>query len=142
MQPTAARGTVAQPSDREAIRQIIKNINQAWLTERFEELEQYFHADIVFIPAKFAGRVEGRVACIDTFRDFTAQATVREFRDGEPTIDVIGNAAVATYPFHMLYELADESYREDGYDTFVLSKGDSGWRAIWRMMHINPGVSA
>lgn len=141
MHPTAAPRTVAHADDRAAIRQIIKNINQAWLTERFEELEQYFHPDIVFVPPKFAGRVEGRAACIDSFRDFTAQASVREFRDGEPTIDVTGRAAVATYPFHMLYELAGESYREDGYDTFVLGKDESGWRAIWRMVHINAGVT-
>jgi len=41
----------------------------------------------------------------------------------------------------MLYELADESYREDGYDTIVFAKGEGGWRAVWRSLYVAPGVS-
>jgi len=129
-------------NEKDTVRQIVKNINQAWLNDRFEEMDQYFHPDVVFVQPKFAGRLEGRAACIASYREFCAQATVREYRDGEPRIDVFGNAAVATYPFHMLYELAGESYREDGYDTLVFARGEGGWRAVWRSMYISPGVTA
>ena len=142
MQPPAVKAAVALATDHQAIRQMVKDINQAWLTGRLEELEQYFHPDIVFVQPKFAGRVAGRAACMSTYSEFCMQATVREFRDGEPAIDVVGTAAVATYPFHMLYELAGESFREDGFDTFVFAKGEGGWRAIWRSMYIQPGVTA
>lgn len=132
---------MTQSPDRETIRQIIKSINQAWLSDRLEELDQYLHPDVVFVQPKFAGRLEGRAACIGSYRDFCAQASVREYRDGEPTIDVYGSSAVATYPYNILYELAGESYRENGYDTFVFAKGEGGWRAVWRYMYIHPGVS-
>lgn len=127
--------------DFDTIRQIIKNINQAWLNDRLEELDQYFHPDVVFVQPKFAGRLEGRAACVGSYREFCAQAKVREYRDGEPRIDLFGPCAIATYPFHMLYELAGESYREAGYDTLVFSKGEGGWRAVWRTVSITPGVT-
>lgn len=129
-------------NDRDTIVQIVKNINQAWLMERFEELDQYLHPDVVFVQPKFAGRMEGRAACVAGYRDFLAQATIREYRDGQPSVDIFGNTAVATYQFHILYELANETYREDGYDTFVFAKSEGGWRAVWRTMFINTGVSA
>ena len=131
-----------QANDRETIRQMLRNINQAWLGDRFEELDQYLHPDVVFVQPKFSGRHEGRAACVASYRDFCAQASVREFRDGVATVDVFGNSAVATYRFHILYELAGESYREDGYDTFVFAKSEGGWRAVWRNMYVTPGVSA
>ncbi len=138
MQPSAAS---VEPGDHEAIRQIVKNINQAWLNDRFEELDQYLHPDVIFVLPRFSGRLEGRAACIESYRDFCAQAKVREYRDGEPLVDVFSATAIATYPFHMLYELADESYREDGFDTLVFAKGDGGWRAVWRSLSITPGVA-
>jgi predicted lipid-binding transport protein (Tim44 family) len=128
--------------DADTVRQMVRNINQAWLMERFEELEQYLHPEAIFVQPRFAGRLEGRAACIASYRDFAAQAQVREYRDGTPTVDVFGNTAVASYPFHILYELAGETYRENGYDTFVFTRDEEGWRAVWRNLFINSGVSA
>jgi hypothetical protein len=30
--------------------------------------------------------------------------------------------------------LAEETFRDTGHDVFVFSRGDNGWRAVWRTM--------
>jgi uncharacterized protein DUF4440 len=129
-------------NDSDMIQQIIKNINQAWLMERFEELDQYLHPEVIYVQPKSAGRLEGRAACVSSYRDFVSQATIREYRDGQAQVNLFGSTAVATYPFHILYELAGESYRENGYDTLVFAKNEGVWRVVWRTIFINPGVTA
>jgi hypothetical protein len=44
---------VTEPSQREEIGQLIKEINQAWLEGRPEDLEKYFHQDVVFVFPNF-----------------------------------------------------------------------------------------
>ncbi|MDY6833480.1 MAG: nuclear transport factor 2 family protein [Chloroflexota bacterium] len=114
---------------REEILQLMKNINDAWVRGRSEELEEYFHEDIVF-----QGRTKGRRPCVDSYREFTDHATIREFKESDFSINIWGNTAVVTYDFKISYIMDAWNYQDSGQDSFVFIWEGDRWRAVWRMV--------
>ena len=82
----------------------------------------------------FKGSICGRDAIIAGFTEFCENARVIEYAESDENIDVIGDSAVATFRFKMLYERA--TYREDsaGRDLWVFHKQDGRWVAVWRTL--------
>jgi len=114
---------------REEIRQLMKNINDAWVRGRSEELEEYFHEDIVF-----QGRTKGRRACVDSYKEFTDHAIIREFKEADLSVDVWNNTAVVTYDFKISYRMGAWDYQDSGQDSFVFVWEGDRWLAVWRML--------
>jgi uncharacterized protein (TIGR02246 family) len=127
-----------QTADREAVRSLLRQINDAWRQGRPEELVEYFHPQIVLVHPGFSGRGEGRVACVQSYVDFLAAARVHEYTESDHQIDVWGDTAVATYRFVMAWEMGGQSYREAGHDLFVFSREDGRWLAVWRTLQSAP----
>jgi len=119
------------PSQQE-IWKIVQDINDSWVLGRPENLENYFHNEIVFVAPGFSHRIQGRTACMDSFRDFCSKAKVHDFKPADPAIDVCGETAVATYSFRVEYDLGDESFVEGGRDVWVLARDKDRWLAVWR----------
>jgi hypothetical protein len=124
--------------DREAIRELIRRINEAWLNRRMVELDHYFHEAMVGVAPGFQARSEGREACIKSYEDFMGAAVVDEFRESEPTIDLCGNTAVATFGWEMAWTMNGRSHRESGHDLFVFTREDGRWWTVWRTMLPTP----
>ncbi|MEA2051365.1 MAG: hypothetical protein U9O90_00835 [Euryarchaeota archaeon] len=73
---------------REEIRQLLKKINSVWVECRLEELEEYFHHDMVIVSPEFRERGKGKHTCIESYKEFTNNAAIREFKSSDPAIDV------------------------------------------------------
>lgn len=78
---------------REEIRQLLKKINGAWVECRPEELEEYFHRDMVIASPGFR-EWGGKHTCIESYKEFTSNAAIREFKSSDPAIDVLGDTSV------------------------------------------------
>lgn len=118
---------------------VIKEINQAWLSGRIDDLNQAFHQDMVIVGPDFQELSRGRAACVKSYRDFLAQAQIIHYRDFEPTIDEWKDIAIATSPWEMTYALGGTRYRETGHDTFVFKREQDRWQAVWRLMTVDRG---
>ena len=116
----------------EEIWQIVKEINDSWVLGRPENLNNYFHNEIVFVAPGFSQRIEGRAACVDSFRDFCASARLRDYKPADPSIDVCGETAIATCSFKIEYDLGNESFDEGGRDVWVFARNEGKWLAVWR----------
>jgi hypothetical protein len=112
--------------------QVLQEINDSWVQGRPEDLERHFHPDVVFVAPGFQQRLEGRAACVDSFRDFCSTATVHDYRTANPSVDVVTETAVATYAFEIEYGLGSESFSEAGRDMWVFVRDQDRWLAIWR----------
>jgi ketosteroid isomerase-like protein len=119
-------------SAEQEVRQILQNINDAWLSGRPEDLVHWFHADMVIVSPDFQQRFEGREACVKSYADFYNHATVHALTTLDPEIDVFGNTAVAAYQFEITYEMSDETHRDNGWDVFVFARDKDNWQAVWR----------
>jgi hypothetical protein len=124
--------------DHEVIRRLIRRINNAWLTRHTDELAECLHPAMVIAAPGLQGRVEGREACIKSYDDFMGAAVVDEYRESEPTVDVCGDTAVATFGWEMAWTMNGRSHREKGHDLFVLARQDGRWWAVWRTMLAAP----
>jgi uncharacterized protein (TIGR02246 family) len=123
--------------DRESVAAAMERINRAWLERRPADLLALFHPDLTMALPGFAGRVEGRQTLVAGFEDFCAHATVEDYRESDQQVDVVGDTAVVSFDYQMVYERAGQRYRTTGRDLWVFARQGSGWLAVWRTM-LNP----
>jgi len=112
----------------------MQRINRTWLDGRPEELVPFLHPGITLVFPGFAGRAEGREAIVAGFADFCGNATVHEYRECDHQADVIGDTAVASFTYEMVYERSGKRSRATGRDLWVFTRQGGEWVAIWRTM--------
>ena len=121
-------------NDIEEIRNILQKINNAWYSGNPDELNDFFHTDIVMKGPNFQTIAKGRDVCVQSYKDFLAQCTVKDYQQSEPDIDAWGDTAVAIMPWTMTYVLNGEEYTESGFDVFTFARQDGKWLAVWRTL--------
>jgi nuclear transport factor 2 (NTF2) superfamily protein len=120
-------------SKRESAAAAMRQINQAWVNGRVEDLAPMVHSDIVMVFPDFAGRIKGRKDFLAGFHDFCQNATIQEYREHDQQVDVTGDTAVITFRYEMIYQRSGERYRSTGRDLWVFQE-DGTWIAVWRAM--------
>lgn len=113
---------------------MVKEINSAWQEERFEDLMEYFHEDIVISGPNFEGGEKGRRACIKSFKQFLEAAEIHQYNESDFNSLVWDNTAVVHYAFDMSYSIKGQKFRDKGFDLYVFSKENNKWKAIWRTL--------
>jgi ketosteroid isomerase-like protein len=121
-------------SKRESAAAAMRQINEAWLNGRVEDLAPFVHSESVIVLPDFAGRIQGREEFLAGFRDFCQNATIQEFHEHDQQVDVVGDTAVITFRYEMVYDRSGERFRATGRDLWVFQKQGSGWIAVWRAM--------
>jgi hypothetical protein len=124
--------------DESAIRDQLKRINNAWQQHRGDAmtaiLNNCFAEDAVMRGPRFSLAGKGRSVAVQSYVDFTNQAYVKAFNAEEPVIDILGDTAVAQYPWQMTYSLEGQEYTEQGHYLFVFSRIQGTWLVIWRTL--------
>ena len=123
-----------QESDRESAAATMGQINRIWLDGQVEDIATMVHSEIVMVVPGFIGRIQGREEFLAGFRDFCQNARIQEFRDYAHQVDVVGDTAVITFLYDMVYERYGERYRSTGRDLWVFQKHGGAWIAVWRTM--------
>jgi ketosteroid isomerase-like protein len=112
----------------------IDRINRSWLDGRPEDLFPLLHPDMTLVFPGFAGRAQGREAIVAGFVDFCSNAIVHEFREADHQADVVGDTAVVSFTYEMVYERSGEKSRATGRDLWIFARQGDQWLAIWRTM--------
>jgi predicted lipid-binding transport protein (Tim44 family) len=112
----------------------MRQINQTWRDGQVEALAPMVHPEIVMVLPDFSGSIQGREDFLAGFRDFLQNATMQEFREEDHHIDVVGDTAVVTFRYEMVYERSGKRYRSTGRDLWVFQKQHKAWIAVWRAM--------
>ena len=113
---------------------VLSAINQAWRTNTPLAMSQHLHPDMIMKFPGFSGEVVGRDGLLASFVDFCANARVLEYQESNEQIDVIGDCAVASFRFEMLYERAQYQERSKGRDLWIFQYISGKWVAVWRTM--------
>lgn len=121
-------------SDRDELRELLSQIDRAWLEGRPHDLERYFHPEMVIEPPGEEPRAIGREACIRSYEDFCRAAKVLRYKSDEPLIEVWRDTAVVTSGFTIVYEINGERSSESGRDVFVFIRQGERWLAVWRSL--------
>ncbi len=126
------------PTDEARIRSAVREINEHWRAGQYDRIGARLADDAVIAPPAFDGRVRGRGAYIQSYRDYDQAAATLEFLAGEPQVDVIGEVAVAVTPFDVVYELDGTRHHEKGHDILVFSRLRGEWTVVWRTVQAAP----
>jgi hypothetical protein len=121
-------------SSQTEVHNAITAINQAWRDGRPAAMEEYLHPAITMVLPGFVTLVEGREALLASFVEFCRNARVIDYGESEEQIQVIGNVAVVSFRFTMLYERATYRERSSGRDLWVFQRFGAKWIAVWRTM--------
>ena len=121
-------------SKREKAEAAMRQINEAWLNGRVEDLAPMVHSEIVMVFPEFAGKIQGRENFLAGFRDFCQSATIQEYREHDQQVDVAGDTAVVTFRYEMVYQRSGERYCSTGRDLWVFEEQSGAWIAVWRAM--------
>jgi hypothetical protein len=113
---------------------VVRRLNEAWRTGRFERMPALFHEQAVIVDAAHQPLAQGRTACVESYRGFVASAAVEEYAEEAPTIARFEGTAVVSYPFRIRYTIGGQSYHETGSDCLVLTHAPSGWLIVWRQL--------
>ncbi len=113
---------------------ILAAITRAWRTRNPDAMTEYLHPDIIMALPGFQGNVTGRAALIDSFKEFCENAGVIEYEEHDESIDVVGNVAIASFRFMMVYERAAYREKSTGRDIWVFEDRAGRWVGVWRTM--------
>ena len=118
------------------VRALLERIDGAWRYGRWDELGACFDDRMVIVAPGFHARVEGREACVASYREFLDHSTLIRYRSEAPTVDVWGESAVATFGWEMVWESGGAPHQRTGHDVFVCRRSaePGSWRAVWRTM--------
>lgn len=126
--------------NQDEVRHTLQRISAAWRDRCYQELAILFDENIVMVLPGLSARIEGRAAVVDSYMEFMEHSAVGDYWEDEPTIDVWGDTAIASYRWEMTWVSGGISENAAGYDVFTFSRrtdGDQGWRAVWRTMALD-----
>lgn len=115
-----------------SIWQIIQDLNKAWIEGHPENLENYFHNDMIIVAPDFQEKGNGKEACVESYKNFTNMASISNFKESDPKIEIFGFTAIVSYSFEISYEMNNETFQDTGRDLFVFIHENKKWQAVWR----------
>ncbi len=119
-----------QSKMKEDVWRTIQKMNRAWVVEGdADKLKNYFHKDMVAITATDRERLEGRDACIASWKRFVEAAKIHYWKEIDPRVQIYGNGrfAVVTYYFDMSFDIGGQTIKLGGRDMFALVNEDGKW---------------
>jgi hypothetical protein len=120
----------------------VRELNDAWRSERFSELEQFFHPEVVLVHPRFEMRTTGRDALIESYADFASKSRILEFTMEPVEVDVIASSAVATTAWRMKYEYESVISDESGWDVLLFNRHEGAWVVVWRTVVLGAAETA
>jgi len=132
---------IDHPDAASEVRRALGALSAAWQERRYDDLALLLADDMVFALPGFAGRLEGAVAVVASYREFMDRVTLTSYRESAHAVDVWGETAVASYRWEMAWLAGGVPNQEAGHDVFVFRRaaGSGGiWRAVWRTMTFEP----
>lgn len=125
---------MATGDPRAQVLEVLAEVTRAWRERDFDALPALFAPDMVMALPGLSGYLEGREACIESFRDFTAAASVDRYAESAHRVDVSGDTAVASYRWEMAWTRGGHAHAAAGHDLFALRREGDHWLVTWRTL--------
>jgi ketosteroid isomerase-like protein len=133
--------SISANADEEAIRAVLKRLEDGWRHQHFAGLDSCFASDAVIVGPGGMVYAAGGAACAESYREFAANAEVLEYSESEHALRIWPGTAIYTFKWQMAYAREAGAKRECGTDELVLSIVDGEWRIVYRNIHFETGVA-
>jgi ketosteroid isomerase-like protein len=125
---------MAHEGEAAAIAELVNALNLAWRSGAADvaaRIAPFFADDAVIVGPDLRRAARGRAAVAASYAEFLASATVVDYAEDSPEIDLAGDVAVATLGWTMTYEYQGGRSTERGHDIYVFARRPE-WRIVWR----------
>jgi ketosteroid isomerase-like protein len=120
---------------RQDVLKVVGQLSAAWRAGDVTALRALLDERAVFVQPGFAGRLEGREACVDSFRRFVASVELIDYSEDEVQADVWADTAVVSYRWRMAFSPpGGKIRREAGRDLLTLRRKAGRWVVVWRTL--------
>lgn len=109
----------------------ISDLNEAWQSQQFQSIGQFYHPDIVLLPPDAGPPIKGRSAVVASYGDF-ASAELVDFTVEGFDVFQFDDTGVCHMRFQMEYTLDGSRYRERGLEVYVVANVPTAPQIIWR----------
>ncbi len=128
--------------DKAAVSAFIEALHDCWPRGDLEALEAFYHEDVVLLPPDLGPPIQGRLAVVDSYREFLGAAELERFE--VTAMDVFSFPATAsqaaghagTHMVHVAfdidYHLDGEAYREQGLEVYTIQEQGGRLAIVWR----------
>jgi hypothetical protein len=114
--------------------QMVRQINAAWVEGQPDRLLEYFHDRMTIFGTSGNRYGAGKLACVESYRNFINSAQIGRFEETDPSVDVFESVAIVGYRFEIEYTMNGKTHQETGRDTFVFERKNDKWLAVWRQL--------
>ena len=116
--------------DKQEVWETIRALNDTWTKGNPDDLAGHFHNDMVAIVPPVRERLNGRDACVASWKGFAQTAKILGWCEIDPQIEIHGPTAIVTCYYEMSCEMDGESISLAGRDMMVLHKKKGKWWVI------------
>lgn len=120
-------------ADHEEIPELVRELTEAWIDERFDELARYHEPDVTL---RLEGETEplvGSDPIAESYRRFLAEVELDGFEVISASVDPLDDhVAIVRLDYAIRYVISDEGFEERGVDVMVWRRHPDGWRIAWR----------
>ena len=113
---------------------VIEAINQAWTSDRAGDIAEFLHHDCVMVAPDFDQYLRGRDAVVNSYVEFTRQATTHDFKVHNASVDIFRDTAMVNCAFAVTYSLNGKTYAGTGRDIWTLIRVEGHWLGVWRSL--------
>lgn len=127
------RGAVDDSVLKEEVWTAVLEMNRCWALEgNTDGLDEYFHENMVALTPADTKLLEGRDACIASWKRFVEAVKILEWKEIDPKIEVFnsGKLAVVTYYYEITFERDGKSFKEEGRDMLTLINENGKWWVV------------
>ncbi len=126
-----------------SIETFIEELNSTWRKGDFAALTNFYHENVVLLPPDSGEPIHGRAAVIDSYKDFSEQATLAEFRItelqaypfGATPSDSDSTIHMVHMRFEVEYQLDGQNYSDSGLEVYAVV-GNTEPKIVWRSQSV------
>ena len=114
-------------SEKQAIWQMIRSLNETWTKGNAVDLARFFHKRMMAFSASDNEYRLGRENCIKGWKDFADHVSILSWEEKKPHIEIFGNSAVVAYYYEITCDMNEKIQSFSGRDMFFLIQEDGQW---------------
>lgn len=114
------------------LQQFLRNLNQAWVEERYDDLLDYFDERVVMLMPESDEVAVGAGPLVESYRQFGSAAVVHAFEIKEITLFEHEAVVMGHLKFTIDYELPHGRFQESGLDVYAIATTGPQPKVIWR----------
>ncbi len=120
---------------------LIQTMNKCWTEGDPNDLNNFFHDNMVAITPTDKERLEGKDACVKGWSAFAQNTKIHFYKETNPKIDIYGDTAIVTYYYDMSFDMAGQTINTGGRDMMILVNENGEWRVVANQFSPFPGLT-